>query len=116
MSTETCDLLAQKKCVPCQGGVDPLHGEELASLHEQLGNGWQLIAEHHLEKVYEFPDFKSALAFTNKVGALAEEEDHHPDILTAWGKVKITLYTHKIDGLAEADFVMAAKIEKAQEA
>lgn len=114
MTTDTrCDLLAGKSCVPCKGGVDPLCGEPLEALHAQLGHGWKLVEEHHLEKVFKFPDFKEALAFTNVIGALAEEENHHPDILTTYGKVKVTIWTHKIDGLTESDFVFAAKCEKA---
>ena len=86
-------------------------GEELAALQAQLGNGWQVIDGHHLEKEYSFKNFAEALAFTNKVGALAEEIFHHPDIFLAWGKVKITIWTHKIDGLNEADFIFAAKAD-----
>jgi len=104
--------LASKECVPCKGGVPPLKGEAMNELHKKLGNGWQVVSEHHLEKEFSFKNFRDALAFTNKVGALAEKNNHHPDIYLAWGKVKITLWTHKIDGLTESDFVMAAKIEE----
>ena len=103
--------LAGEKCVPCRGGVPPLAGEELAALARELGNGWRVVDEHHLEKEFAFPDFAEALAFTNRVGALAEEEGHHPDIYLAWGKVRITIWTHKIDGLSRSDFVLAAKID-----
>jgi len=102
--------LASKQCVPCRGGVPPLKGEELRQLHAQL-DGWDVVNEHHLAKTYSFRDFTGALAFTNRIGALAEEQGHHPDIYLAWGKVGITLWTHKIDGLTESDFVMAAKID-----
>lgn len=102
--------LAAKTCMPCRGGVPPLRGEELTKLQEQL-EGWHVIAEHHLEKNYAFPDFRHALDFTNKVGELAEEQDHHPDIYLAWGKVGIKIWTHKIDGLTESDFILAAKID-----
>ncbi len=71
-----------------------------------------MIDNHHLQKLVQFPDFKTALDFTNQVGTLAEEEDHHPDIYLAWGKVELTLWTHKIDGLTESDFVMAAKVDQ----
>jgi 4a-hydroxytetrahydrobiopterin dehydratase len=108
---ESCSLLAQKHCVPCRGGVPPLKGAELADLQARLGHGWNVVEEHHLDKTFEFPDFKSALDFTNKVGEVAESEGHHPDIHLAWGKARVTLWTHKIDGLTESDFVMAAKIE-----
>jgi 4a-hydroxytetrahydrobiopterin dehydratase len=105
--------LAAKQCVPCKGGVPPLAGEELQRLQEELGkdSGWQVVAEHHLEKEYRFKDFAQALAFTNRVGALAEEQFHHPDIHLAWGRVKVTIWTHKIDGLTESDFVFAAKCD-----
>ena len=103
--------LTEKKCLPCRGGIPPLKGKELQAVYEKLGGGWQVIDEHHLEKEFLFKNFREALAFTNKVGALAEEEGHHPDIVLAWGKVKLTLWTHKIDGLTESDFILAAKAE-----
>ena len=104
--------LAEKECIACREGVAPLKGEALADLQTQLGNGWQVINTHHLEKEFTFKNFREALAFTNKVGALAEEQGHHPDIYLAWGRVKITIWTHKIDGLTESDFIMAAKIDR----
>lgn len=107
-----CDLAA-KECIPCKGGVPPLKGEELATLHTTLGNGWQVVDEHHLEKDYKFKNFREALDFTNRVGEIAEAQDHHPDIYLAWGKVKLTLWTHKINGLTESDFVFAAKADQA---
>ena len=104
--------LAEKECIPCKGGVAPLKGDALRSLQQQLGANWRVVAEHHLEREYPFKNFRDALAFTNRLGELAEGNNHHPDIYLAWGKVKVTLWTHKIDGLTESDFVMAAKIEK----
>jgi 4a-hydroxytetrahydrobiopterin dehydratase len=104
--------LATKECVPCKGGVPPLKGTQLNELQRKLGADWRVVSEHHLEKEFSFKDFKAALEFTNKVGALAEHVSHHPDIYLAWGKVKITIWTHKIDGLTESDFVLAAKIEE----
>ena len=98
------------QCVPCRGGTPPLKGTQISRLHEKLGGGWRVVSEHHLEKDFAFPDFQAALDFTNKVGELAEGEGHHPDIHLAWGKVKLTLWTHKIDGLTESDFVFAAKV------
>jgi len=110
MREENCNL-SERKCKPCQGGVPPLTGDALRALHDQLGNDWQVIDGHHLEKEYGFKNFAEALAFTNQVGALAEEIFHHPDIFLAWGKVRVTLWTHKIDGLNEADFIFAAKAD-----
>jgi 4a-hydroxytetrahydrobiopterin dehydratase len=106
-----CDL-SEKRCTPCRGGIPPLKGEPLMQLSRQLKPGWQIINEHHLEKEYTFQNFQEALAFTNKVGEIAEQEGHHPDILLSYGKVKIQLWTHKIDGLSESDFILAAKCDK----
>jgi 4a-hydroxytetrahydrobiopterin dehydratase len=103
--------LAQKECVPCKGGVPPLQAEAVGRLLQELGGGWQVIGNHHLEKTYRFPDFRAALAFTNRVGAMAEAQGHHPDIALSWGKVGLTIWTHKIDGLTESDFVFAAKAD-----
>jgi 4a-hydroxytetrahydrobiopterin dehydratase len=103
--------LATKACVPCGGGVPPLKGEELAALEKQL-DGWDVIEEHHLAKTFRFPDFREALKFVNRVGELAEEQGHHPDLFLAWGKVEITTWTHKINGLTENDFILAAKIDQ----
>jgi len=105
--------LADKKCVPCRGSVPPLKGAELDALKQQVP-GWDVVNEHHLEKALTFPDFKTALDFVNRVGALAEEQGHHPDIYLAWGKVEITIWTHKVDGLTESDFILAAKIDRLQ--
>ncbi len=105
--------LASRDCIPCRGGVPPLEGEDLASFYKALGNDWALVEDHHLEKAYVFPNFQTALDFTNRVGAIAEEQDHHPDILLAWGEVVVTIWTHKIDGLTESDFIFAAKCDLA---
>jgi len=104
--------LADETCVPCKGGVPPLKGEELAAVKRELGGDWNVVNEHHLEKEFTFPDFATALAFTNRVGEIAEKEGHHPDIYLAWGKVRVTIWTHKIDGLTRSDFVLAAKIDR----
>ena len=106
--------LADRNCVPCKGGMPPLQGEALADLHRKLGSGWEVINEHHLEKAFTFKNFRDALAFTNKVGEVAEQQQHHPDIGLSWGRVKVTIWTHKIDGLTESDFVIAAKIDRLQ--
>jgi 4a-hydroxytetrahydrobiopterin dehydratase len=103
--------LADKKCVPCRGVVPAIKGAELKNLHKDIPQ-WSVVDEHHLKRDFKFPDFAKALAFVNLVGALAEEQGHHPDILLAWGKTEITLWTHKIDGLTESDFIMAAKIDR----
>lgn len=108
----SCDLAA-KTCVPCKGGVPPLKGDALFKLHDELDSGWQLIDEHHLEKEYKFKGYQPAVDFTNVVAGIAEQENHHPDILLGWGKVKVSIWTHKIDGLTESDFVFAAKVEEA---
>lgn len=110
MTTE----LAKKKCTACAGDVPPLAGDALEQLKNQLKPGWQVVQNNHLEKTFPFNDFKQALDFTNRVGAIAEEENHHPDIYLTWGKVKLEIWTHKIDGLTESDFILAAKIDEAQ--
>ena len=105
--------LAAKQCVPCKGGVPPLDEGERSKLLEQLGpNGWEVVRGHHLRKEYKFPNFVDALAFVNKVGAVAESQGHHPDLELGWGHVAITIWTHKIDGLTESDFVLAAKCDR----
>jgi len=106
-----CDL-KDKKCIPCRGGVPPLKGKELEPLLKQLKKGWSLVDEHHIEREYAFEDFREALIFTIQVGEIAEEEDHHPDIFLSYGKVRLTIWTHKIDGLSESDFILAAKIDE----
>ena len=103
--------LAEKQCVPCRGGVPPLKGEAIANLLAQLGAAWKVIDEHHLEREYRFPNFREGLDFTVRVGEMAEAQGHHPDITLAWGIVKLTVWTHKINGLTESDFVFAAKAE-----
>ncbi len=105
------EQLADKQCVPCRGGVPALHGKELEEIHQRVPQ-WMVVDEHHILREFKFPDFQKALDFVNRVGALAEEQGHHPDILLAWGKTEITLWTHKIDGLTESDFIMAAKIDR----
>ncbi len=105
--TKLCDL----KCVPCKGGVPPLKGDELRKLHEQV-ESWDVVGEHHLSRTFKFKDFAEALAFVNRVSALAERQGHHPEIYLTWGKVRVEIHTHKIDGLAESDFILAAKIDQ----
>lgn len=104
--------LARKECVPCRGGVPPLPEEEREELLAELDAGWRVVDGHHLEKVFEFEDWAAAQGFVNRVGDLAEEQGHHPDLHLSWGRVGVELWTHKIDGLTESDFVLAAKIEE----
>lgn len=108
---EACDL-SKRDCIPCKGGVAPLQGAALEAMQRQLGNGWQVIDGLRLEKEYPFRNFKDALAFTNRVGSLAESVGHHPDIYLAWGKVRLMIWTHKINGLSESDFILAAKADQ----
>ena len=102
--------LASRQCVPCRGGVPPLRGEEITKLQAEL-EGWEVHEEHHLKKRFKTKDFREALALVNKVGEVAEEQGHHPDICFGWGTVEISIWTHKIDGLTESDFILAAKID-----
>lgn len=103
--------LAAMACVPCRGGVPPFTHEEIEGYLADLDAGWRVVDDHHLEKEWRFRNFREALDFANRVGELAEAVGHHPDIELGWGRVKLTVYTHKIDGLHEADFVFAAKVE-----
>jgi 4a-hydroxytetrahydrobiopterin dehydratase len=103
--------LADQQCVPCRGGVPALRGEEIEKLLAQLQD-WRVINEHHLQKTFGFKDFRESLEFVNRVGELAESQGHHPDICFGWGQAEIRIWTHKIDGLTESDFVLAAKIDK----
>jgi len=100
------------QCTACQADTEPLKGKELEQLLEQLSHDWLLIDEHYLEKEYKFKNFIQALEFVNKVGRLAESLGHHPDIYLAWGKVKLVIWTHKINGLHKNDFILAAKINE----
>lgn len=104
--------LASKSCVPCKGGVPPLTEDEYTEYLEDLDADWQVVDDHHLRKHYDFPDFEQALAFVNRVGEVAEQEGHHPNISFTWGEVELTIWTHKIDGLTMSDFVLAAKADK----
>ncbi|MGD1084898.1 MAG: 4a-hydroxytetrahydrobiopterin dehydratase [Verrucomicrobiota bacterium] len=104
--------LAQMECAACKGGSPPLKGQDLAPLLRQLAGDWRVVDEHHLEREFKFANFRDALAFTNQVGSLAEAQNHHPDIHLAWGRVKLVLWTHKVNGLTESDFVFAAKVDR----
>jgi len=102
--------LASRQCVPCRGGVAPLTKEQYKPLLAQL-KAWTILDDHHLEKEFQFGNFTEALAFVNRVGAVAEENGHHPDVYLSWGLVKLTIFTHKINGLSESDFILAAKCD-----
>ena len=103
--------LADRQCVPCRGGVPPLTGEQISPLLAQL-DGWDAIEQHHLEKSYRFKNYSEALAFVNRLSEVAENEGHHPDICFGWGQVQVKVWTHKIDGLTESDFILAAKVDQ----
>ena len=104
--------LAEMKCVPCRGGVPALSGKAIEELLSKLDKGWSVVQEHHLTKTYPFNDFAQALAFVNRVGAVAEAEGHHPDLHLSWGRVRIDIWTHKANGLTESDFILAAKADR----
>jgi 4a-hydroxytetrahydrobiopterin dehydratase len=108
--------LADQQCIPCRGGVPPLAQARIDELLGELELGWRLNAAGHLERGYDFRNFADALAFANRVGAIAEQEAHHPDLHVAWGRCVVEIWTHKIDGLTESDFYLAAKADRALEA
>jgi len=103
--------LSSRQCIPCRGGVPPLQGQEITDLLTEL-DGWEVVNQHHLKKTLSFANFREAQQFVNRIGDLAEEQGHHPDICFGWGRAEITIWTHKIDGLTESDFILAAKIDK----
>lgn len=103
--------LSQKSCVPCRGGIPPLTRPEFEPLLAELKN-WQVIDDKRLQKTYKLQDFAQSLDLANKMGAIAEEQGHHPDLLVRWGELTVDLWTHKIDGLTESDFILAAKIDQ----
>ncbi|MGZ3515931.1 MAG: 4a-hydroxytetrahydrobiopterin dehydratase [Vulcanimicrobiaceae bacterium] len=105
--------LAQRTCVPCKGGVPPMNGRAVHTLLQELGSDWEAVGTHHLQKTYRFKNFVDALAFVNRVGEIAEAQAHHPNIFLAWGRVTLEVWTHKIDGLTESDFILAAKCDAA---
>ena len=104
--------LAERQCVPCRGGVPPLTAEQISPLLSQL-DSWEVINLHHLRKSYKFKNYAAALAFVNRLSSVAEDQGHHPDICFGWGQVEVQIWTHKIDGLTESDFILAAKIDQA---
>lgn len=103
--------LSDRTCIPCRGDVPPLRGARISELSGQVP-GWEVVEEHHLRRVRRFTNFRGALEFVNQVGELAEEQNHHPEICFGWGRVELVVFTHKIDGLTESDFILAAKIDR----
>src|SRR5260221_10096423 len=103
--------LSEKTCMPCRGGVPALTAEESSTLAARV-EGWSVVGNHHIEKTFKFPDFATALRFVNAVGTIAEEQKHHPEILLTWGRACVTVWTHKVGGLTESDFILAAKIDR----
>ena len=112
MENETCSL-ENKSCVPCQGGVPPLDKDEIQKLLKEVGSGWNVNAEGHLHKSFAFKDFLGPMKLANQVTEIAEKEGHHPDLTISWGKFGVEIWTHKINGLTESDFILAAKIDAA---
>lgn len=106
--------LTHQKCVPCEGGTKPMTMDQAKPYLEEVKD-WEVVNQNGVDTIrreFKFKDFKEALAFLNKIGAIAEEEGHHPDIELGWGKVKIEFSTHAIGGLSVNDFILAAKIDK----
>jgi 4a-hydroxytetrahydrobiopterin dehydratase len=103
--------LAEKHCVPCRGGVPPLAGGELEEMKRQVPD-WTVVDGHHLVRTWTFPDFRTALEFVNRAGAVAEEEGHHPELCLTWGRVDAKIWTHAINGLTESDFILASKFDR----
>ena len=104
--------LASKICIPCQGGVPPLSENEMKELITKISPEWEIIDNHHLLREWKFSNFQSALDFTNVAGSICEEQNHHADFELSWGRVQTIIFTHKIDGLVESDFILAAKFDK----
>jgi 4a-hydroxytetrahydrobiopterin dehydratase len=108
--------LSSKVCSACRGDADPLKATESVRKMDELDDEWELVENHHIERQFEFDNFQKALVFVNTVGEIAEEQGHHPIINHfTWGRATVKLYTHKIDGLHENDFIMAAKIDEMHE-
>jgi 4a-hydroxytetrahydrobiopterin dehydratase len=105
--------LAEKRCIPCSGGTPALTQDQIAGFAPQVPE-WKVIDNHHVQRTYKFKDFQEALAFVNRIGEIAEEQGHHPDICFGWGHAEVTIWTHAINGLTESDFILAAKIDRLQ--
>ena len=109
--TDSC-ALADRVCEPCRGDIPPMDDESAAAMLKELGGGWVINESGHLERLYNFGNFIEAMGFANRIGDIAEEAGHLPDLYVAWGKCGIEIWTHKIDGLADADFILAAKASR----
>lgn len=105
--------LADQACIPCRGGVPPMSTADAEALLAQLDEGWSLNAAGHLERAYAFGDFVDAMRFANRIAEIAEAEAHHPDLHIRWGQCRLEIWTHKIGGLTESDFFLAAKADRA---
>lgn len=103
--------LADRTCVPCRGGVPPLTGKDLEELARHVP-GWEVVGEHHIKRVFRFGNFREALEFVNRIGEIAEEQGHHPDVSFGWGRAEVVIFTHAIDALTESDFILAAKVDR----
>jgi 4a-hydroxytetrahydrobiopterin dehydratase len=102
---------AATRCEPCSTGTPALQGDDLARVRSRVREEWQVVADHHLEREFRFRNFRDALAFANSVGDVAERLGHHPEMLVGWGRVRLTLWTHKSHGLTESDFALASEID-----
>jgi len=111
--------LAQRACIPCRGGVPPLDAEQIAPLLAQLGAGWHVVERADTKRgmvtiltcAYKFENFAEAMQAAQRIGAMAEEQQHHPDLHVSWGRLAVEIWTHKIGGLTESDFIFAAKCD-----
>lgn len=104
--------LVKKRCEPCEAGTPPLKGTDIAPYISQLNSAWQVVDEHHLQREFEFNDFVQPMKLASNIANLAEAEGHHPDLHISYGKLVVELWTHKIKGLSENDFILAAKIDQ----
>ena len=103
--------LARRNCVPCKGGIPPLAADRIEELHLQVSGEWKVVEGHHLERAITLKNFRQAMALANRIAEVAESQGHHPDLLVSWGGLKVTFFTHAIDGLHENDFIMAARVD-----
>ncbi len=103
--------LQHKSCAPCQSGGPPLEKEAAEGFLRDLGGNWQINGKRHLYNQFKFKDFVGAMAFANKIAEIAEKEGHHPNLIISWGECSVEIWTHKVNGLSENDFILAAKIE-----